>query len=355
MKILYGLPTTGNGHIARAMALIPELRKHAKVDVLVSGPEYGLKDTLNPKYKMTGFTFDFNQKGRISFAKTIKSARFIRFLREVLTLDVSDYDLIVSDLDPITAWAARLQNKKSFGVGNPYMFLSKKLRKEYGVTLAVDEAIKLFAGCQTYRAINYEKTEDWFYTPIVRDDIRKAKITEDNHYTVYLNTYKTGYLVKHFNKLKELNFELFTPKVKKDKKIGNVTLKPVENKNFVKSFSSCKGFITAGGFEAASEGLYLGKKMLIIPLNAFEQKMNAKILKKLGVKTLKKIDKNFDKEVRDWVNNWNPVEIKYPDVKELIVKDILEFEKQPMREGLGLPPLKRIKDLKKVFKNFYFG
>lgn len=355
MKILYGLTTTGNGHIARAMALVPELKKHAEVDVLISGPDYGLKSILKPKYIMTGFTFDFDRKGKISFTKTLRSARFLKFLKETLTFDISEYDLIVTDMEPVTSWAARLQDKKSLAIGNMLMYLSKKFRKEFGVTLAVDDGLKIFAGAQKYIATSYEKTEDWFYTPIVRDEIREAKITEESHYTVYLNTYKPGFLLKQFRKFKGLEFEIFTPSVQREKRIENVLLKPVTSGGFVKSLTSCKGFITAAGFESTSEALYLGKKMLVIPLNTFEQKTNAKILNKLGVKSIKKMDRKFEEELRDWINNWEPVEIKYPDVKQAIVKDILEFEKQPMKEGFGLPPIKKIKELKEVFKNFYFG
>ncbi len=37
MNILYGIQGTGHGHISRARELLPELRKHASVDVMVSG------------------------------------------------------------------------------------------------------------------------------------------------------------------------------------------------------------------------------------------------------------------------------------------------------------------------------
>ena len=39
MKILFGVQTTGNGHIARANEIISILKKRAEVDVIFSGPK----------------------------------------------------------------------------------------------------------------------------------------------------------------------------------------------------------------------------------------------------------------------------------------------------------------------------
>jgi UDP:flavonoid glycosyltransferase YjiC (YdhE family) len=43
MKILYAVQGTGNGHLSRAMDIVPLLRKKAEVDVLVSGIQGDLK------------------------------------------------------------------------------------------------------------------------------------------------------------------------------------------------------------------------------------------------------------------------------------------------------------------------
>jgi UDP:flavonoid glycosyltransferase YjiC (YdhE family) len=39
MKVLYAIQGTGNGHISRARALVPELQKHCELDLLISGTE----------------------------------------------------------------------------------------------------------------------------------------------------------------------------------------------------------------------------------------------------------------------------------------------------------------------------
>ena len=39
---------------------------------------------------------------------------------------VKDYDIIISDFEPVTCWAGIFRRKKVLGVGNHYKFLSNK-------------------------------------------------------------------------------------------------------------------------------------------------------------------------------------------------------------------------------------
>ena len=71
MKILYAVQGTGNGHITRSAAIIPELMKHAKVDVLISGFAYNLKLPFDVKYKMEGMSFCFGKRGGIDYFQTL--------------------------------------------------------------------------------------------------------------------------------------------------------------------------------------------------------------------------------------------------------------------------------------------
>ena len=45
-----------------------------------------------------------------------------QFKKDVFSLDVSLYDLIITDFEPITAWAAKLRNKPVIGIGHQYAF-----------------------------------------------------------------------------------------------------------------------------------------------------------------------------------------------------------------------------------------
>lgn len=114
MKILYGVQGTGNGHIARARAMSKAFESHdVQVDFLFSGraPEkYFSMEAFGDYQTRRGFTF-VTEKGSVNYAKTALNNNLIHFFKEVNQLNLAPYDLIINDFEPVTAWAARQQNK----------------------------------------------------------------------------------------------------------------------------------------------------------------------------------------------------------------------------------------------------
>jgi uncharacterized protein (TIGR00661 family) len=91
------------------------------------------------------------------------------------------------------------------------------------------------------------------------------------------------------------------------------------------SLISCHGIITAGGFETPAEALYLKKKLLSIPiLNHFEQECNGAAMQKLGVKVIKKIDKNFNQIFTEWIQTSNTIPFKLTHSTEEIVNLLMQ-------------------------------
>ncbi|MBN2813127.1 MAG: hypothetical protein JXQ80_03560, partial [Bacteroidales bacterium] len=65
MKILYAVQGTGNGHLSRAMEVIPLLQKRCETDILVSGYQTNLDLPFEVKYRLNGLSFIFGKKGGI--------------------------------------------------------------------------------------------------------------------------------------------------------------------------------------------------------------------------------------------------------------------------------------------------
>ncbi len=59
MRILYAIQGTGNGHISRALDVIPLLKEKAKVDLLTSGIQADLSLPYPVKYRFNGFGLYF--------------------------------------------------------------------------------------------------------------------------------------------------------------------------------------------------------------------------------------------------------------------------------------------------------
>lgn len=105
MKLLYTIQGTGNGHMARAEALVPYLKKHfVQVDVLVSGFASEIRPTsFQIDYTKRGISFVFGRRGGINWWQTLLKNNFFQLLYDILTLPVTSYDLIISDFEPIGA------------------------------------------------------------------------------------------------------------------------------------------------------------------------------------------------------------------------------------------------------------
>ena len=44
--------------------------------------------------------------------------RYWQYIRDVRRLDVKDYDLVVTDYEPIPAWAGKLKKQPVLGIGH---------------------------------------------------------------------------------------------------------------------------------------------------------------------------------------------------------------------------------------------
>ena len=116
MKIFYGIQGTGNGHITRGRIMARELQA-ADLEVtyqFTGRPQNNFFDmeVFNGYQWREGLTFS-TKNGRINHLKTVLQSNLLHFLRDIKQLDLSSYDLVICDFEPVTAWAARQQNKKN--------------------------------------------------------------------------------------------------------------------------------------------------------------------------------------------------------------------------------------------------
>ena len=70
MKIFYAVQATGNGHISRAIEILPILKKYGDVDVFLSGSNHSLKNDLPISYRSKGMSLFYDQHGSVDLWKT---------------------------------------------------------------------------------------------------------------------------------------------------------------------------------------------------------------------------------------------------------------------------------------------
>lgn len=324
MKILYGIQGTGNGHISRAMEILPALQRQAEVDILISGVHSELKLSFEVRYPRHGLGFVFGKKGGIDLLETYKKSHLKKFYREVRDLDLKYYDMIISDFEPVTAWAAMQQHRVCVGLSNQVSLLSPKVPKAGKEDLVGRFIIRNYAPCSLNFGLSYERYDERIYTPVIRQSLREAPISDAGHFTVYLPSYSDEKIVSVLSQVPHANWQVFSKYAKAPMELGNVQLQPLNKERFEQSVTSAHGILTAAGFGTTTEALFMGKKLLVIPQkNQYEQACNAAALRGMGVHVIKSLKAKRVEKIRHWVDNAQPVKKDYPDICDEMVSEII--------------------------------
>ncbi len=325
MKILYAIQGTGNGHLSRAVDIIPELQQYGQLDLFVSGAQAEITLPYPVKYKSKGLSFYFGKSGGINFYKTFQKNSSKEVIREINDFPVDKYDLIVNDFEPITAWAARKKEVKIIGLSHQSALLSKKCPKPKVMDPFGEWLLRNYAPVDKYIGFHFEEYDKNIFTPVVRSAILEAKKKDKGHYTVYLPAYDDKKLVALFMKFKSVRWHIFSKHTKQPYHVGKISVYPVSGADFIESVVTSTGVLCGAGFETPAEVIQLGKKLLVVPMKSqYEQKCNAVALKKLGVPVLKKVKKRSLKKIEKWLDEGKAIDVSFPKVAGKAVEKLMK-------------------------------
>ncbi len=327
MRILYGIQGTGNGHISRARAMLPALSKFAHIDILISGKNYSADLGFPVRYRKNGLSYTFGKNGGIDFWDSAKKFRPIQFIKDIREIPVEDYDLVISDFEPLTAWACASKDISCIGLSHQAAFSSLKTPRPPVQEKLGELIFRNYAPCDVPLGIHYQDYDDFIFTPMIRPAIREAKVNRENHISVYLPAFDDRLLLSKFRPLTETHFHIFSRSRRKITHFKNITIFPVSGREYIESITSSKGMILASGFESTSEALYLGKRLFTIPMkNQYEQACNASALKQFGATVVSEITDSFTEEIFHWLGSPQPQRIHFPEVTDKIAACIFEWQ-----------------------------
>jgi len=302
-KIFYAIQATGNGHIARAIELVPYLQQYGEVDVFLSGSNSNLQFDLPVKYRSKGVSLFYGNHGGLNYWKMLKEFSIKRIWKEAKDLPVEKYDIVINDFECITSIACKIKNVTGINFGHQASFQSNKTPRPERKDLMGELILKKYAVAKTYVGLHFEPYDDFIFNPVIKADILKAEPSDKGYITVYLSHYSDEVIADYLKKFKDIRFEIFSKKVKTKTVIDNISFIPINNKDFTKSLTHCHGIITVAGFETPAEALYLGKKILCLPIKGqYEQLCNAEALKKFHVPVIHTINDNFNTAIQTWLN-----------------------------------------------------
>jgi uncharacterized protein (TIGR00661 family) len=318
MKILYGVQATGNGHITRSREMINALRKRGiSVDVIFSGRDpkklWGVED-FSPYTAAHGLSFVI-KNGKINHLQTAIRQNIFRFFCEIRKLDTKPYDIVITDFEPVSAWAAFFDGKKRIGIGHQYAFFYDIPTS--GKTPIDSLVMKTFAPANINIGLHWNN----FGLPILPPIIKEMKQTTPivpRKILVYLVFENLCELRNILKKIPKYDFHMYYD-VKEKSDEENIHIKPFSRDGFLRDLHECEAVICNAGFELPSEAIQLGKKILVKPIpGQFEQQSNALAIEKLGLGMVMNI-LSPDK-IAEWMNSPNCKKISFPQTAPVLAE-----------------------------------
>lgn len=349
MKILYAIQGTGNGHLSRAREIIPILKQKGDLDLLISGTQADVDLPYPVKYRFKGLCFIFGKKGGVDLMATYRKSNLKRLYKEIISLPIEKYDLVINDFEPVSAWACRRKHKYCIGLSHQAAVTNKNAPRPKNTDLLGSAILRHYAPVSLSYGFHFANYSDEIFTPVIRSEIRDREAEIKPHYTVYLPAYSDKKIIRVLSRIPEIKWQVFSKHSRKSYQEGNVFIRPIENDAFITSMVSCTGILCGAGFETPAEALFLKKKLLVIPMKGqYEQQCNAAALGTLGVPVLKSLKRKYLDKLKSWTRHDQSITVNYPDITEeiidMVIREYLHPEKKPVI--LSAEIIQSVKNLK---------
>jgi uncharacterized protein (TIGR00661 family) len=334
MRILIGVQGTGNGHLSRCSALAEALAKYlqVQVDYLLSGRDregYFDVQAFGDWQWRQGLSFVVKDS-RLAIRETLRRNQWQTFWNDVNALELSAYDLIVSDYEPVTAWAGRKQQRRVIGMGRQYAFYDRAATLDIHPTQRA--LLRWFAPVTDVIGMHWLPDAPHILPPIVHQR-GEIMARESAKILVYLPFEPLSAVHKLLQGFSDYQFSVFHPDAHAQI-IGNIQYFPLSRVGFAQQFSSATGVISNAGFETACEALSQGKQLLVRPLSGqFEQQANARCLSEYGLATvMRELDRDA---VSKWLvdsNGRSARQVSWPNVAKRVAEWLADGACQPINE-----------------------
>lgn len=323
MKILYGVQATGNGHISRARAMGKYLAQAGvQIDYLFSGRPadqfFDMQQFGNYQVK-SGLTF-VTAAGKVNYWQSFLQASLKTLRQDINALDVSGYDLVLTDFEPICAHAARRANKRSIALGHQYAFLHNIPMQN--ANLITQLVFKHFAPADVQLGLHWHHFNQPILPPII-DEAEHNIAISSRQVLVYLPFEDQTQVLAMLQPLADYQFCVYGPGLSKAT-LGHISTHPPALAPFKADLASCSYVLSNSGFELISEALQLNKRIMVKPLQGqMEQQSNALALEQLNLAS--RTEQLSTSLIARWLSSNNQFNsVSYPNVAKAIAEWLLQ-------------------------------
>lgn len=338
MKIFYAVQATGNGHISRAITLLPHLQKWGEVDCFLSGNNSHLQANLPIKFRSKGISLYYNNTGGLDYTKIAFQRSPFGIYKEIVSLPVEKYDLVLNDFDCLTSLACSLKNVPSIHFGHQASFQYAESPRPIFKSWHGELLLRKYVQATHHIGLHFEQYHPAIFGAIIKPEILEATPVNLGHITVYLPALHDSFLHSLLKEIPSQRFEVFSKTITSVTQKKNILFKPIEQESFNKSLINSAGIICGAGFETPAEAMQLGKKILAMPIwGQYEQYCNAIALKNMGVTVLDPYKPLDACSIESWLTRGNIIQRDYSHSIEQSLGFIQEIWLAADKKGFTLP------------------
>ena len=301
MRIAYGVMGYGRGHAMRTLSVLPALMQRHEVTVFTAGDAHPVLSTQAPTVRIPMIGYRYNDRGGHSllrnFAGNLPPMADL-LLRgpgmEQVEREFRDrrIDLVISDSEAWTHRAAQRLGipRISFDhVGilaycKPHFppdlwHLGMRDAVGYRAAMGVPERILISSFYEAepkYPGVR-------IVGPMLRDEVLRAKPARGDFLLAYFNKGEHQYLPHIDRALRLLDIPVVIYGTPHRGKVENLDFRAPSNEWFVHDLAQCRAVLSTAGNQTIGEAIHLGKPILAVPEDAFEQRLNAHLIERMGV------------------------------------------------------------------------
>ena len=301
MRIAYGVMGYGRGHAMRTMSVLPSLIAQHEVTVFAGGDAYEVLAPLFPTVRIPTIGYRHNSRGGHSIPRTIgeniapMADLFFgghgieQVEREFRSRDIQ---VVISDSE---AWTHRVAQKLKLprisfdhvGIiayckphSPPDLWLAG-MRDAIGYRrlMGIPERILIASFYPADGAYPGVKVVG----PMLRDEVKRLKAREGDYLLCYFNKGEHQYRAHIDRALRLLDCPVVIYGTPHRGKVDNLDFRAPSNEWFLHDLAHCKAVLSTAGNQLIGEAMHFGKPVLAAPEEAFEQRLNAHMIERMGI------------------------------------------------------------------------
>lgn len=301
MRIAYGVMGYGRGHAMRTLSVLPALMQRHEVTVFTAGDAYPVLAPQAPTVRIPMIGYRYGDDGSHSALKTVagnlgpmadlllRGPGMEQVEREFRARGI---DLVISDSEAWTHRAAQRLGipRISFDhVGilaycKPHFppdlwHLGMRDALGYRAAMGVPERILISSFYEAEPKVPGVR----IVGPMLRDEVLRAKPERGEFLLAYFNKGQHQYLPNIDRALRLLDIPVVIYGTPHRGRVENLDFRAPSNTGFVHDLAQCRAVLSTAGNQTIGEAIHLGKPILAVPEDAFEQRLNAHLIERMGV------------------------------------------------------------------------